>query len=323
MTIIEKKKELDKAIKNAKNIFIMGHKYLDLDAIGSAIGICEYVQSFNKSATIVINDRKKESGVKKILDKIGENYRIYNSKKVENEVTDKSLIIIVDTNKEYLVQDENFFLLFKNKVVIDHHDFKESSIKDGLLIIDEETSSTCEMITDLLDISNVKVGKDVATAILSGIVLDTSGYTLKTRDNTYKASYLLTKQGASTKDVQYLLKQNIKEYIARQKVLTNIKIYKKVAITAANRVVRYRREDLAKIADTLLQFSNIETSFVIGKLDKKTIGISARSIGNLNVGNILEKLGGGGDEHEAGARIENSSIQSVKQELKNVLKNVW
>ena len=73
----------------------------------------------------------------------------------------------------------------------------------------------------------------------------------------------------------------------------------------------------------MLQFSNIETSFVIGKLDKKTIGISARSIGNLNVGNILEKLGGGGDEHEAGARIENSSIQSVKQELKNVLKNVW
>lgn len=323
MTIIEKKKELDKEIKNSENIFIMGHKYLDLDAIGSAIGIYEYVKNFNKNATIVINDRRKESGVKKILDKIGENYKISNSKNIKNEINDKSLIIVVDTNKEYLVQDENLFSLFKNKVVIDHHDFKESSIKDGLLIIDEETSSTCEMITDLLDFSNIKVEKDVATAILSGIVLDTSGYTLKTRDNTYKASYLLTKQGASTKDVQYLLKQNIKEYIARQKVLTNIKIYKKVAITTANRIITYRREDLAKIADTLLQFSNIETSFVIGKLDKNAVGISARSIGDINVGNILEKIGGGGDEHEAGARIENSSIQKVNQELRNALKSVW
>lgn len=323
MTIIKDKNKLDKMIQKSENVFIQGHKFLDLDAIGSSIGIYEYVKTFKKDVTIIINDRRKESGVKKILDKIGSNYRIMKGKEIKKEVTDKSLTIIVDTNKEYLVQDESLLNSTKNIIVIDHHDLKESSIKKGLLIIDEDTSSTCEMITDLLDCSNIKVKSEVATAILSGIVLDTNNYVLKTRANTYKASYNLTKMGANPKEVQLLLKQNIKDYIARQKVLTNIKIYKKVAITTAKSTIKYRREDLAKIADTLLQFNNVETSFVIGKLDKNTTGISARSTGAINVGDVLEKIGGGGDEHEAGARIENKTIKKVEDSLRESLKEFW
>ena len=321
MKLIDKKNEINNLIKKASSIFIMGHKYLDLDAIGSSIGMYEYVKTFNKKATIIINDRRIEAGVKKILDKLDGLYQIKRSNKIKLKINEESLLIIVDTNKQALLQDSNLLDMFKNVLVIDHHDFGESSINKGLMIIDEETSSTCEMIAEFLNDSNVNTNEVVSTALLSGIVLDTNNFVLKTTENTFKAAYILTKNGANPSYVQYLLKQDVKKYIARQKVITNVKVVKNVAISVAKSTEQYRREDLARIADTLLLFNKIEASFVIGKLDKKTIGISARSVGTLDVGELLEKLGGGGNANEAGARIENSTIKKVELNLKELLKN--
>lgn len=323
MTIINKKKELDKIIKKSKDIYIMGHRDLDLDAIGSAIGLCEYIKKYNKDVTIIINDRRKESGVKKVLDILENKYNIKKGNEIEKNINSKSLLIIVDTNKKFLLQDEELFEQFNNIIVIDHHDLKESSMDKGLLIIDEDTSSTCEMIAELIDAEKIKLDADIATTLLSGIVLDTNNFIIKTRAKTYKIAYILTEMGAEPKKVQFLLKQNIKEYISRQKVLTNIKVYKKIAIATAKSNVTYRREDLAKIADTLLQFSNIETSFVIGKLDKNTVGISARSTGIVNVGDVLEMMNGGGDEHEAGTKIDDSSIKNVEKELRKNINKMY
>ncbi len=322
MEIIKQKENINKMINDASNIFIMGHNYLDLDAIGSCIGICEYVKGKNKRATLVINDNRLEKGVKKILDKVGNTYNIKKSSKIKEKINDKSLLIVVDTNKGYLLQDKNALNLFKNVLVIDHHDTNQDSIKNGLVIIDREASSTCEMITDLLDKENIKVDKDVATYILSGIVLDTNNYVLKTTSNTFRTSYILTEWGADPSYVQYLLKQDIKKYVERQKVITNIKQIKNIALSTCKSSIIYRREDLAKIADTLLQFDKIEASFVIGKLDKDTVGISSRSSGKINVGKILENLNGGGNENEAGAAIKNTTIKKVDEELKNIIKSL-
>ncbi len=322
MQIMDKKKAIDKLIKEATSIFIMGHRYLDLDAIGSAIGIYKYVETLNKKPTIIINDRKLEPGVKKIIDRMGDLYSINKGKKIKLKITDKSLLIIVDTNKEQLLQDSELFSCFNNVIVIDHHDLNENSIKKGLVIIDENSSSTCEMVADFIEGSKTYIDEDVATVLLSGIVLDTNNYVLKTTTNTFRASYHLTQKGADPSYVQYLLKQNIKDYIARQKVITNVKIIKNIAISSAKSTITYRREDLAKIADTLILFNKIEASFVIGKLDKKTTGISARSIGNIDVGKILENFQGGGDNHEAGARIENTSIKKIENQLKELLKTI-
>ena len=322
MTLIDKNNEINELIQNANSIFIMGHKYLDLDAIGSSIGIYEYVKSQGKSATIVINDRTLEAGVKKVLDKIEGKYKINKSSKVKLKINKKSLLIIVDTNKEYLLQDPMLLDLFDNVIVMDHHDLKESSIDKGLVIVDEESSSTCEMLTEFLDYNKINIDSEVATFLLSGIVLDTNNYVLKTTTNTFRASYLLSQQGADSNYVQYLLKQDLKKYIERQKVVTNVKILKNIAISCAKSTLKYRREDLARIADTLMLFNKIEASFVIAKLDKHTVGISARSIGNINVGEILEHFNGGGDNNEAGARIENKSIKKVEEELKEILKTL-
>jgi len=322
MTIIDNKKEIESLIKNSSSVFIMGHKYLDLDAIGKVIGVYEYVRYLEKDATIIINDRNLEAGVKKVLDQVEGKYKIKKSSKIKLRIDNKSLLIVVDTNKEKLLQDPLLLDAFENVIVIDHHDLSEKSISNGLIIVDEEASSTCEMITDFLDYNGISIDSEVATILLSGIVLDTNNYVLKTTTNTFRASYLLTQKGADPNNVQYLLKQNLKKYIERQKVVTNAKIIKKVAISCAKSTLTYRREDLARIADTLMLFNNIEASFVIGKLDKNTVGISARSIGNVNVGEVLEHFNGGGDENEAGARIDNKSIKKVEEELKEVLKSL-
>ena len=116
----------------------------------------------------------------------------------------------MDTNKEYLLQDKNLLQLVDKVVVIDHHDTGAGSIKSGLLCIDNNTSSTCEMISDLFDKEKIEVNKQVATMLLSGIVLDTNNFVIKTTENTFRNSYLLVKMEASPSKVQYLLKQDLR-----------------------------------------------------------------------------------------------------------------
>ena len=144
---------------------------------------------------------------------------------------------------------------------------------------------------------------------------------LNTTAETYYTAYFLASLGASAKKVQYLLKQDLEEYSERQKLLASIEtINGKVAFTKATANMHYRREDLAKVADTLLFFNNIEASFVIGKLNKNTIGISARSLGNYDICKILEKLGGGGDATSGAAIFQDTTISKIEQELKKLLK---
>ena len=322
MELLENKEKLDKCIDSATGIYIMGHRYLDLDALGASIGIYEYIKSKGKKSVIVINDRRFEKGVKKVLDSLNNSFTIKRSNRIKNRINNKSLLVIVDTNKEYLLQDPTIINSFEKIVVIDHHDTNEQTIKNGLVIIDRNASSTCEMITDLIDYEKLDITKEVATIILSGIVLDTNNYVIKTTTDTFRTSYILSKHGADAQYVQFLLKQDLKKYLARQKVITNIKQIKKVALTSGKSNVIYRREDLAKIADTVLLFDKIEASFIVGKLDDKSIGISARSLGRINVGKVLETFNGGGDEFEAGASIKNTTIKSVEEELKEIIKSL-
>ena len=197
----------------------------------------------------------------------------------------------------------------------------KTTIKDAIIIDDNKVSSTCEMITSLIEYYDVELESYYATILLSGIVLDTNNYTLNTTAETYYASYYLASLGASAKKVQYLLKQNIDEYTERQKLLSGIEtIDGKVAFTKATQHMQFRREDLAKVADTLLFFNNIEASFVLGKIGKDTIGLSARSLGNYDISKILVKLGGGGDTYNGAATFEKTTISKVEQTLKKLIK---
>ena len=247
----------------------------------------------------------------------------------------KNLLLILDTNKPDLVQNKDLLKKFENKLVIDHHDLSKSSLKDAIMINDTEVSSTCEMITELIEFYDVEIESYYATVLLAGIVLDTNNFTLKTTPETYYAAYYLSSLGASAKKVQYLynnlksqvmeylLKQDIEEYTERQKLMAGIEtINGRIAITKATPYTIYRREDLARVADTLLFFNNIEASFVIGKIGKDTIGVSARSLGNYEIHKILEKIGGGGSDYNGAAKFEDTTISNVEKLLKNTIKEM-
>lgn len=326
MSIIKQRRALTKAINKAKTIFLMGHKELDLDALGSSIGMYLLLKKKKKNCYIIVDDLTHELGVEKVLRELEGCITIIKSENIEKYMyprDNKNLLIILDTNKADLVQNKNILKKFENKIVIDHHDLSKTSIKDAVMINDTEVSSTCEMIAELIEFYDVEIESYYATVLLAGIVLDTNNFTLKTTPETYYAAYYLSSLGASAKKVQYLLKQDIEEYTERQKLLAGIEtINGRIAITKATPYTIYRREDLARVADTLLFFNNIEASFVIGKIGKDTVGISARSLGNYEISKILEKLGGGGSDYNGAAKFEDTTISKVEQLLKKTIEEM-
>ena len=324
MGIIKERRKLNSAIRNAKTIFLMAHKNLDLDAIGSQIGMYMVLKRKRKKCYIIIDDKNHELGVQKILRELEGCINIIKSENINEYLyprSSKNLLIILDTNKTELVQNKDVLNKIDKKLIIDHHDLGKTTIKNSTIINDTKTSSTCEMITNLIEYYDVELESYYATILLSGIVLDTNNFTLNTSAETYYSAYYLASLGASAKKVQYLLKQDIEEYTERQKLMSSIEtIDGKIAFTKATPYTCYRREDLAKVADTLLFFNNIEASFVIGRIGKETIGISARSLGNYDISKILSKLGGGGDQTAGAATFEDTTISKVEQELKKILK---
>lgn len=324
MSIINERKKINKVVNKAKTVFLMAHKDLDLDALGSSIGMYMLLKRRKKKCYIIIDDKTHEPGVEKILRELDGVIEIVKSENIEEYVNpnaSKNLLVILDTNKSELVQSPELLKKFENKLIIDHHDLGKTSIKDGVMINDNKVSSACEMVTNLIEYYDVEVDSYYATILLAGIVLDTNNYTLNTTAETFYTSYYLTSLGASAKKVQYLLKQDIEEYTERQKLMAAIETLPgNVAFTKATQNTIYRREDLAKVAETLLFFNNIEASFVVGRIGKNTIGVSARSLGSYDISKILVKVGGGGDTYSGAAKFEDNTVNKVAQEIKTLIK---
>ena len=326
LKITEQKRKLRQAFSKAKTIFIMAHKNLDLDALGSSIGLAFLLQRKNKNSFLIINDKDHELGVEKVLQELDGCLNIIKGKEVEKNLylrSSRNLLIILDTNKKNLVQDEGVLDFFDEDriIILDHHELGETSIPCYLRIIDNEISSTCEMITNLIESYRIDLDPYYATLLLSGIVLDTNNFTLKTNKETYYSAYFLACMGASPRKVQYLLKQELEDYRERQKLMTNVDIIEeKIAIAKGSPYAIYRKEDLAKMADTLLFFNKIELSFVIAKTSENITSLSGRSIGKRSISPILERIGGGGDKMGGAAQFKNMPISKVEEKLKKSLK---
>lgn len=320
MDIIKKYRYVRKKIKKASNIFIMGHKGLDLDAIGSALAFYNLVEQLGKKAYIILNDKKHEAGVSKVLNLVKNDINFVTSKEVNSLISTNDLLIIVDVNKPCIMQDEKIVSKFNTVLLFDHHEKTNDTINATVEIIHPRAGSTSEIITEYMHYFNYKVPPEIATFLLAGITLDTNNFTVKTTDFTHYAAYFLIEMGASVKNVNILLKQDIEEYVLRQKVITEVEVLNKtVAFAKGSSRIFYKREELAKIADTLLEFNNIETSYVIGRLSEEEIGISARSSGNVNIGEVLSLLGGGGDRYDAACVLTNISLKETEEKLKKIL----
>lgn len=313
---------LIRKIKKANKIYIMGHKALDLDALGASVGLHSIIKHYQqeKEVQIILNDEENESAVNLALELIKDKVRFTSSSKIK-KITEEDLLIIVDVNKRYLLQDEKILKNFENIIVIDHHNIGKGSIKEENSYIDTTFSSTCEMITEIILDKKVTIPSKVATLLLAGIVLDTNSYAINTTERTFFYSAFLTNQKANPRKVQTLFKQDFEDYKERQKLILNVEILNdNTAITVGSDHKFYRREYLAKAADTLLLFKGIETSYVIGRLNQKEIGISARSLTDGKVNKVLSNLNGGGSPKEAAAVIQNTSLDQVKKDLLKYIK---
>ena len=321
MDIINNIDKIDLILKKASKIFVIGHINSDLDAISSCLGLLEYLKV--KEKYIIFDDNILESGVSKRYNETKNTFKYIKSKEINNLVDDKSLIIFLDFNRKRLLKDENILNYFKYKIIIDHHEEAIDTIEADLKIIDVEASSASEMIATYLKEKKYNIPNNIATYLLSGIVLDTSSFSLKVKKITFDIASYLIQEGADNTEVQKLFKKNIKQYIKNQKIIMSAKNINNTLITLGKKGIKYRREDIGRVADLLLQFENISNSFVIAKLQDGSIGISCRSNDdNINMKEIMLTFGGGGNKNRAGANIKNETINNIYDRIKDIAKSL-
>ncbi len=311
--------KIENLINNCSEVFITAHKNIDLDALGSILGIYYIVNNLGKKAHIVIDDDELNKEVLRALNTIYsvDDIKTSTFNEIEELINDESLLIVTDTSNKNRIQNDKL-LKIKNKIVIDHHIESESSIPlVTYKYIDTSSSSATEIVLDLINELNIYIPKEVATIMLSGMYIDTNGFMVKTTEKTHIYASMLYKFGADSKEAQYLLKQNFNEFKRRQKLTLSTEIIGKFAITLSNSV--YSSVELAKSSDVLLTFNNIEASFSIAKIDDDIIGISARSLGNVDVEDVMKKFNGGGHKTDAACQIKGKTIEEVKNELLEVL----
>ena len=310
---------LTQFIKDHNNILIMTHKNPDFDGMGSALGLQQVINSFKKESFICINNSEKNNSLKKSYDLIKENDLYFNTIKksnVEKIINDDTLLIILDTHKQEMVEIPELVNKIKNIIIIDHHIKNKDYIKDAKIsYINGGLSSTVEFMANYIKYLNKQIDPLFATFMLVGLEIDTNNFRLKTTDKTYEAASYLIKLGADNILKQELLQENKESYIRRQKLIEkSYMVNKNMTICVLDSKI-YENKDLASIAEELLQFENVEASFAIGKISKDIVGISARSIGKINVEEIMAKLGGGGHYTEAATQIKDKSIKEVEEIL--------
>jgi cyclic-di-AMP phosphodiesterase len=318
-------------IRSSDQVFVMGHKNPDMDSIGASVGVRKMAELNDREGYIVVNFDEINGSVGRLMKEIEHKPELHESfispEEVLAKITPQSLVVIVDTHKPSLVVDERILSKVEKVVVIDHHRRGEEFIDHPTLVYMEPyASSTAELVTELLEYqpNTKKMAMIEATSLLSGIIVDTKSFTLRTGARTFEAASYLRTLGADTVLIQRLLKEDIDTYIARSKIIQSVHFAQPgVAIAAGEENVVYDSVLIAQTADILLTMKDVSASFVIARRADGLIGISARSLGEINVQLVMEKLGGGGHLTNAATQMEANSIDEVKAYLKTAILEVF
>ncbi|TQR29273.1 DHH family phosphoesterase [Lysinibacillus sphaericus] len=317
-------------IQDSDQVFVMGHKNPDMDSIGASVGVRKMAQMNDVKGYVIVNFEELNGSVTRLMNEIESKSDFYENFLTPEEaaarMTEKSLLVIVDTHKPDLVIESQLLKLAEKVVVIDHHRRSEDFIENPTLVYMEPyASSTAELITELLEYQpkRAKINMLEATALLAGIIVDTKSFTLRTGARTFEAASYLRTNGADTVLVQRLLKEDVDTYIERSKIVQTVKFVKPgIAIAVGEEAKVYDSVLIAQTADILLTMKDVGASFVIAHRSDGKIGISARSLGEVNVQLVMEKLGGGGHLTNAACQVEASSIAGVKKYLEEAINEV-
>lgn len=311
-------------IDQAPSVLIMGHENADIDCLGAALGIYRIVKSRDKRVNIVLNH--SNANIDSILNKMSKEPEYSNVFVGRNEaldiITKKTLLIIVDTHRPGFTETPELLRMTDQIVIIDHHRRGADYIQDAVLTYQETyASSTCELVTELLQYieDKVRLTSIETEALYAGIVVDTKNFIFKTGVRTFEAASYLRRHGVDTVSVKQLFQNDLKTYITISNIVKDAEVvYDNIAISICPSNIKNAQLIAAQAADQLLSLSGLIAAFVLSYRDSEVI-ISGRSLGEINVQMILEKLGGGGHLTVAGAQIENVSMQEAKEKLKNAI----
>ena len=315
-------------LENKDKVIIMGHKMLDMDAFGAAIGIWRIATHLNKKAYILRSD--VNPSVRPMIEKFkAPEYPedlFMSEEKALNSLTNDSLVVVVDVNRPSITEGPSLLKKAKNIVVLDHHRQSSEIITNATLsYVETFASSACEMVSEIVQYisDDIKLKTLEADAMYAGIVIDTQNFNVQTGVRTFEAAAFLKRSGADVTRVRKMFREDATDYLAKAEAIHNAEIFENYyaisecdsANTASPTLV------CAQAANDLLNIKGIKASFVL-TLYNDVIYISARSMDEVNVQTIMEKLGGGGHRSVAGAQIKEGSIEDAKNLVKKVLKEL-
>lgn len=315
---------LEDLMKESEQIFIMGHQRPDLDSIGSSLGVRRLAEMNEREAWVVVDSDDLNKDVGMLIDIANEDEHIgpyiIEPEEAKDKITKESLVIMVDHHKPSMSIVPELVEISDNVVIIDHHRRGNDFPDDPLLVyIEPYASSAGELVTEMFEFvtgEGPPINKLEATGLLGGIIVDTNNFSLRTGSRTFNAASYLQSVGANNMLIQQLLEEDREVYLKRSHLIENMEIYKnRFAIATGEENEVYSAVVTAQTADTMLSFTNIEASFVITLRPDGKVGVSARSLGQLNVQLVMEDMGGGGHLSNAATQIEGKSIAEVKEML--------
>ncbi|MCF0137962.1 MAG: DHH family phosphoesterase [Oscillospiraceae bacterium] len=309
-------------IQDASRVLVMGHRYSDMDSIGASVAVCAIAKKFSVPVFIVADTEKSSAKplIKKLKDTPEYQHSFISPQEAMLIADARTLLVVVDTNRPEQVEDMGLLQSCNKVAVIDHHRRAATYIDNAdLSFVETYASSACELLTEVIEVvmEGEKLLRCEAEAILAGIVLDTKSFTMRTGDRTFDAAAVLRRNGADTTEVKKLLQSNVEKSVARYRIMQNAGLYRSIAIAAPE--TPQDRIVAAQAADELLNISGVEASMVIYPLDNGDVFVSARSIGEVNVQIIMEKLGGGGNRASAAAQIKNRELKDALTALKKAI----
>lgn len=319
---------LKKIFTENKKIFIMGHRFPDMDALGAAFGVAYLAKSNDCESYIILNPKEIMADIERSMEELKKYPELENLVITSQEALDlldkDSVLVMVDYHKPSLSISQEVYDAFEKIVIIDHHrrgdEFPEKPL---LTYIESTASSASELVAELIQYqSNMRLNitKFIPTVLLAGIYVDTKSFVVRTTGRTFDIAAYLRNKGADTALIQYLLSTDIESYLLISELVSKTKYFQPdIVVSTANKSHIYDSVTAAKAADTLLSMNGIHASFVITKQPNDIIGISARSSGKINVQTIMEALGGGGHFTNAATQIHGESLENVRKMLFNEL----
>ena len=309
---------ISEIVESSGTILVMGHRFADLDCIGAAAGLCAGLRGMGKDPHMVVDESRCLA--ENLCGRLREHEMgdmILSPEAAAELVSENTLLFVVDTHVKSLLESPEIYARCKNVVVIDHHRKMVDHIDNAIIFYHEPySSSACELIAELLQYmgDRQRLPVSVAEAMLSGIMLDTKNFTMRTGVRTFEAAAYLRRMGADTTEVRRLFASTMERYQQKIRLISSAEEYKHCAIAHTSAELPEIRVLASQAADELLNISDVAASFILFP-ENGGVSVSARSLGQMNVQIVMEELGGGGHQTMAAAQLPVASMEIARQQL--------